>query len=122
MTKTSRHILAVVMILTVALSGMAGAQTKKAGPGGAAEAHANKGVQLAQQGALDAAIAEFTEAIKISPKDGRLYRDRGGVFLTSKKFKEAADDFSKAIEIAPKDYAAYSARGAAMIELAQIDA
>ena len=69
----------------------------------AATSHANKGVKLAQEGAFDQAIAEFTEAIKLNPKDVRFYRDRGGVYLTTKRFQDAVNDFAKVVELAPKE-------------------
>src|SRR3954452_11633794 len=74
---------------------------------GDAKAQANKGVQLAQQGAFDEAIAAFTEAIKIDPSDARFYRDRGGVYLTTKRFPDAVNDFAKVVELSPKDYSGY---------------
>lgn len=89
--------------------------------GGASAEHANKAVQLAQQGAYEPAIEEFNKAVEANPKDARLYNDRGGLYLTMKKFQEAVTDFGKAIELAPKDARGYSMRGAAEIELAQYD-
>ena len=79
----------------------------------------DEGVQLAQQGAFDEAIEEFTKAIEIDPEDVRIYRDRGGVYLTTKRFQEAAN-ISKAIELSPKDYAGYRP-GAGQSELLQLD-
>ena len=76
----------------------------------AATAHANKGVKFAQEGAFDQAVLEFTEAIKLEPKDMRFYRDRGGVYLTTKRFQDAVNDFGKVIELAPKEYSGYSLR------------
>ena len=67
-----------------------------------ATGHATKGVQLAQQGAFDQAVEEFTKAIQADPKDARFYRDRGGVYLTMKRFQDAVNDFTKAIELLPK--------------------
>jgi tetratricopeptide (TPR) repeat protein len=84
-------------------------------------AHANKGVQLAQQGAFEEAIAAFTKAIEANPKDVRFYKDRGGVYLTTRRFQDAVNDFTKVVELAPKDYAGYSLRGAAQSELLQLD-
>ncbi|MGZ5503464.1 MAG: tetratricopeptide repeat protein [Chthoniobacterales bacterium] len=110
----------VVALLCLAQSGM-GAEKKPAAGGGGAE-HGNKAVQLAQQGAFDAAIEEFNKAVAANPKDYRLYNDRGGVYLTTKHFQEAVNDFSKAIELSPKEQKAYSLRGAAEIELGQLDA
>ena len=39
--------------------------------------HGNKGNEFAQAAKYDEAIAEFTTAINLSPKDERLYIDRG---------------------------------------------
>src|SRR5688572_32793093 len=69
-----------------------------------ATGHANKGVQLAQQGAFDQAVEEFTKAIEADPRDARFYRDRGGVYLTMKRFQDAINDFTKAIELSPKEH------------------
>ncbi|MFN2475351.1 MAG: tetratricopeptide repeat protein, partial [Chthoniobacterales bacterium] len=115
-------------LLAIALWGAAQtatlhAQKPKAGAsvGGGGD-HAAKAMQFAQTGAVDQALAEYAEAIKASPKEARLYNDRGGLYLAMKKFPEAAADFSKAVELAPKDYAAYSNRGAALNEQNQFDA
>jgi tetratricopeptide (TPR) repeat protein len=121
MEKNQKITLLAAGLLFVALSGTSPAQDKKPAAGGGATEHANKGVQLSQAGAFDAAIVEFSEAIKANPKDYRLYNDRGGVYLTMKKFQDAVTDFTKAIELSPKDHAAYSTRGAALNELNQID-
>src|SRR5688572_31375296 len=69
-----------------------------------ATGHATRGVQLAQQGAFDQAVEEFTKAIEADPKDARFYRDRGGVYLTMKRFQDAINDFTKAIELSPKEH------------------
>ncbi|MDQ6939992.1 MAG: tetratricopeptide repeat protein, partial [Verrucomicrobiota bacterium] len=76
-----------VALLCLAQGRMVQAQKKAAG--GSSAEHANKGVQLSQQGAFDQAIEEFGKAIEDSPKDARLYNDRGGVYLTMQKFQEA---------------------------------
>src|ERR1043165_1596917 len=111
----NRFILLAVSLLSLALAPRSYAAK------GEAAAHANKGVQLSQQAAFDQAIAEFTEAIKLDPSDPRFYRDRGGVYLTTKRFQDAVNDFAKMVELAPKDYAAYSLRGAAESELLKLD-
>src|SRR5216110_2692002 len=66
-------------------------------------AHGNKGNELAQAAKYDEAIVEFSAAIAISPKDARLYIDRGRVYRTAAKLTEAIDDFAKAIELSPKN-------------------
>ena len=109
-------------LLCVALSGTSWAQKKKPGDT-AAMATAAHAMELVKQGAYPQAIEEFTKAIEASPKDSRLYVDRGGVYLSGlQKFPEATADFTKAIELSPKDAGAYSLRGAALVEQNQIDA
>ncbi|MBA2430911.1 MAG: tetratricopeptide repeat protein, partial [Chthoniobacterales bacterium] len=95
-------------LLCFAQEGTSDAQTKKKATGGAGMSEAARGVQLAQQGAHEEAIAAFTKAIEANPKDARFYNDRGGVYLTIRRFKEAAEDFTKSIELAPKDPNGYS--------------
>jgi tetratricopeptide (TPR) repeat protein len=120
MSRNPSLIIAAAALFCVAQSGIGQAQTKKSG-GGAAE-HANKAVKLAQTGAYEEAIAEFTKAIQLSPNDARIYNDRGLVYHKLNRFPEAMEDFSKAIEIAPKDFAGYSGRGAALVAQNQNDA
>ncbi len=91
-----------LVLLSVALCGTSWAQ-KKGGGDKEAMAEAAKAVQLAQQGAYDQAVAGFTKAINLSPKDDRLYKDRGSIYLTLQKFPEAVADFAKAIELNPKN-------------------
>jgi tetratricopeptide (TPR) repeat protein len=120
MVKNFNLTIVVVTLLCLAQSNMAQAQPKKSA-GGVAE-HANKGVELAQGGAYEEAIEEFTKAIKISPEDARLYNDRGRVYHRMNRLLEAIEDFSTAIKLAPKDYAGYSERGAAQVSQNQMDA
>src|SRR6266542_1697858 len=120
MSRNSSLIIAATALLCLAQSSMGQAQRKKSG--GSAAEHANKGVELAQGGAYDEAIAEFTKAIQLNPKDARIYNDRGRVYHRMNRFPEAIEDFSKAIEIAPKDYAGYSERGSTQVSQNQMDA
>jgi tetratricopeptide (TPR) repeat protein len=120
MVKNFNLTIVVVTLLCLAQSNMAQAQQKKSASGVAE--HANKGVELAQGGAYEEAIAEFTKAIKISPEDARLYNDRGRVYHRMNRFPEAIEDFSTAIKLAPKDYAGYSERGAVEVSQNQMDA
>jgi tetratricopeptide (TPR) repeat protein len=120
MVKNFNLTIVVFMLLCLAQSSMAQSQRKKSA-GGAAE-HANKGVELAQSGAYEEAIAEFSRALELSPKDPRLYNDRGRVYHRMNRLPEAIEDFSKAITLAPKDYAGYSERGAAEVSQNQMEA
>jgi tetratricopeptide (TPR) repeat protein len=120
MSRNPSLIIVAAAFLCFAQGGEGEAQTKK--PAGGAAEHANKGVNLAQTGAYDEAIAEFTKAIKLSPDDARIYDDRGRVYHKMNRFPEAIEDFSKAIKIAPKDYAGYSERGAVQVTQNQMEA
>ncbi|MBA2271943.1 MAG: hypothetical protein H0W20_15310, partial [Chthoniobacterales bacterium] len=54
------------------------AQDKKKAAGGGADASAKRAAELAQAGALDEALVEYTKAIEASSKEARLYNQRGG--------------------------------------------
>ncbi|MGI8438218.1 MAG: tetratricopeptide repeat protein, partial [Chthoniobacterales bacterium] len=119
MRNNRRMMCGALALVSVLLTGTSWA--KKGDSDKEAAAEAAKAVQLAQKGAFDLALQGFTKAIAITPKDERLYRDRGGIYLTTGKFQEAVADFSKAIEMDAKDAEAYSGRGAAEAELNQFD-
>lgn len=84
--------------------------------------HFEYGLALVTAGRLDAAEAQFTEAIAL---DGRLngawYR-RGWVRARSGQVTLAMADFDKAIEISPKPAAYWAERGRAHLLLRQFDA
>ena len=80
-------------------------------PPAASAGHMQKGIELAQQKQYDAAIAEFTKAIKENPKDPRGYANRATAYRASNRLPDAIADFSKAIEVAPNDEVAYRERG-----------
>ena len=63
------------------------------------------------------AIADYTEAIKLNPKDA-MPTTRGVAKYELKQYKEATD-YDKAIELNPKDADAYNNRGFAYRELGQ---
>ncbi len=57
------------------------------------------------------AISDYTKAIKINPKDGDAYRERGYSKSVLEDDKGAISDYTKAIKINPKDGDAYRERG-----------
>jgi tetratricopeptide (TPR) repeat protein len=120
MSRNPSLIIVAAALLCLAQSGPGQAQTKQLA--GRAAEHANKGVKLAQAGAYEEAIAEFTKAIQLSPKDAPIYDDRGWAYHKLNRFPEAIEDFSKAIELDPKDYAGYSGRGVTLVAQNQNDA
>src|SRR5205823_14031977 len=90
-------------------------------PAGAAGAM-QRGIELAQQKQYDAAIAEFTKAIKENPKDPRGYANRATAYRASNRLPDAIADFSKAIEVAPNYEVAYRERGNTQVMQSQFDA
>jgi lipoprotein NlpI len=76
-----------------------------------AVAHHNRGLAYAVKGDLDRAIADFTEAIRLDPKDALAYNDRGAAYAVKGDFDRAIADYSEAIRLDPKAVLAYKNRG-----------
>jgi len=66
-----------------------------------------------KKGMLDKAIAEFSKAIKINPRDANAYYNRGITYYYKGQYDQAISDFNKALEINPKDAELYYNRGIA---------
>ena len=81
--------------------------------GKAAWAYTNRGNAYAAKGDHDRAIADYTKAIEIRPKDGSAYLLRGRVRQDRGDYDRAIADYGKAIEFNPKGDAAYDDRGGA---------
>ncbi len=82
-----------------------------------------RGVYLAQSGNAwlmagmpDAAIVTLTNALKLRPTDGELYKDRARAHLSMDKWAEAASDLDKAMMNAAGDAEAYRMRGHARLK------
>ena len=56
---------------------------------------------------LDQAIADFTKAIEIGPKDADVYNNRGIAYAAKGLYDQAIADYTKAIEIDPEYAEAY---------------
>jgi Flp pilus assembly protein TadD len=59
----------------------------------------------------DKAVGEFSEAIRVAPRDARAYHARGAVYAERGGYQKAIKDFSEAIRIAPKKPNGYKGRG-----------
>src|SRR5437660_796308 len=59
----------------------------------------NRGIHRQDLGDLDGAIADYTKAIEIDPRDAQAYENLGLALLTKGKDQEAEQDFKKAIEL-----------------------
>jgi tetratricopeptide (TPR) repeat protein len=77
-------------------------------------AYVARGLAWQKKGDLDRALADYTEAIKINPKDALAYNNRGMLYGDSDR---AIADFTAAIAIdpLPRSDEAYSRRGNAIV-------
>jgi TonB family protein len=64
------------------------------------------------KGEVDAALTDYSEALKIKADDPDLYVSRGKAHFSKKDFDRSVKDYDKAIEIAPKTVVAFLNRGA----------
>ena len=71
----------------------------------------NRGVAYRAKGDPDRAIADYSEAIRLDPKDAFTFVGRGGVFSYKGDFERAIADYNEAIRLNPKSSLAYFARG-----------
>lgn len=76
-----------------------------------ADAYRRRGAIYSDSGEHDKAIADFSEAIKLTPTNTLLYLCRGTEFLFFKKdYKAAIADATKGLRIDPKDTVLYRLR------------
>ncbi|HEY6838614.1 MAG TPA: tetratricopeptide repeat protein, partial [Geobacteraceae bacterium] len=74
---------------------------------GLAMAFSNRGIALHRRSELDAAIADYTKAIELEPKDDAYYKNRGTAHMEKKEFDPALADFMRAIELNPASGGSY---------------
>jgi tetratricopeptide (TPR) repeat protein len=83
--------------------------------------HKRRGLAFLEKGDLDRAIAEFTKAIDINPKDADAYAHRAYAFGEKDDYDREISDWTKVIEIYPKAAYAYLQRGLAYGEKDDLD-
>ncbi|MER3447202.1 MAG: hypothetical protein C4291_10325 [Candidatus Dadabacteria bacterium] len=81
----------------------------------------SRGEGYLKRGMLDKAIAEFSEAIKINPRDANAYYNRGIAYYYKGQYDQAISDFNKVLEINPGSVMAYKSRGLAYQKKGQYD-
>jgi tetratricopeptide (TPR) repeat protein len=82
----------------------------------------SSGYDYLMKGQWDQAIAAFNEAIKITPKHGESYINRGLAYGSKGQYEQAVADFSKFISWDPMDAGAYYNRALAYALQGQYDA
>ena len=81
-----------------------------------------QGIERANKGDMDGAIASWTAWLKKNPKDANAYDNRGSAKANKGDFDGAVADHSRAIELNPKDAGAYNNRGTAEAHKGDLDA
>ena len=76
----------------------------------------NRGIEKGKKGDLDGAIADFTRAIELNPKDDAPYYNRAQAKWLRKDRAGAIADYTRAIELGSTNPAAYNNRGNARAE------
>ena len=97
--------------LTPAVGIGAGLLTTQAAYAQSASDLLNSGVDKAQSGNLQGAIADWTKAIEMNPMYAKAYFNRGVAKENLKDYQAAIADYTKAIEIDSEYYPAYTNRG-----------
>ena len=64
-----------------------------------------------KKGNLDQAIADYSQAIALDPKNADAYTGRGLALRDSSRLEQALADFNKAIDLDPKNANAFLGRG-----------
>ena len=77
----------------------------------------NLGLQQADAGDFDSAIASWDNAIKLKPDLSQAWHNRGSALGHLGQLEEAITSFDKALEIKPSDYQAWNDRGNALYNL-----
>jgi tetratricopeptide (TPR) repeat protein len=89
------------------------AGTSAKGPSEEAAKHYNSGVDKAKAGDIEGAIAEYKEAVRISPDFAQAYNNLGSDKAKLKDYKGAIVDLNEAIRLTPEDGDPYYTRGLA---------
>ena len=111
------HILAImVLIIGSLMAGLA-----QGAPAKDAKAAFDQGVEFSKKGQNDQAIASFSEAIKLDPKNAVAYNSRGLAYYNTKALDKAIADYNKAIQLDASMVSPYLNRGVAYAAKGQKD-
>lgn len=76
-----------------------------------AKLHTSRGVERRRKGDLDGAIADYTEAIRLNPRDPFAHNNRANIRRDKGDLAGAVEDYTAALAIDPGYTAAYVNRG-----------
>ncbi len=79
------------------------------------------GVALEQKGRLAEALAQYREAVRISPNHAMAHLDIGNLLEKTGQSEEALPELLKAVQFNPKALAAHNALGSVLVELGRFD-
>jgi tetratricopeptide (TPR) repeat protein len=82
----------------------------------------NRGWVHLTAGELDKAVADYTEAIRLDPKNARAYDGRGDAYFGKTDWNAAIADYTEAIRLDPKSILPYHNRGRAYLSKGDYDA
>ncbi len=80
-----------------------------------------RGLAYQNGGDRGKAIADFTEAIRLNPKDSRPYVSRGWAYTSNDEWGKAILDYDEAIRLDSNDAGAYGKRGLAQLGKGELD-
>jgi tetratricopeptide (TPR) repeat protein len=78
-----------------------------------ASAYFNRGIAYKNKSDFDRAIADYTQAIQLNPRDAKPHVNRGNAYSDKGDFDRAIADYNEAIQLDPKFAFAYLNRGLA---------
>lgn len=70
-----------------------------------------RGIKFFKSKEYDKAIQDFTEAIKLAPKNAVLYQNRGDSYYNLKQYEKAIQDFNTSLNLNADSYNPYNLRG-----------
>ncbi|MGE3149924.1 MAG: tetratricopeptide repeat protein [Pseudorhodoplanes sp.] len=82
-----------------------------------AQARHNRGNAYRAQRAFARAIADYDEALRLSPENAMAYADRGVAYANQGDHRRAIVDYSEAIRLNPRDQGFYRLRALAHYQL-----
>ena len=88
---------------------------------GTALAHVKRGQAYEDEGLLDRALEEYTQAILLKPNYAEAYLGRGWIHHSKGSRRLAVKNFSQAIQLKPRNPEAYFGRAWAYEQLGQVD-